>query len=337
MMNLAHPGYLWLFLLFIPLIAWYVWSQRKANPSMRMSSISAFKGLSTSWKVYVKHFSFVLKLAALSCLIIILCRPQTYDKWSMSDTEGTDIVMAIDISASMLSRDLQPDRLEAAKKVASDFVAKRESDNIGLVIFAGEGFTLLPMTTHQTTLLNTIHEISINMLDADGTAIGDGIATAINRIKDGKAKSKSIILLTDGTNYSGVVAPLTAAEIAQKEGIRIYTIGLGTRGTAETPYAQGFGGELLYKPMPVTIDEESLKKVAQMTGGKYFRATDNDVLTSIFNEIDKLEKTKIDVKNFTNTQDNYMPWAWALLLLVLLNLTISYTVLRRIPLWFSYS
>lgn len=331
MMNLAHPGYLWLFLLFIPLIAWYVWSQRKANPSMRMSSISAFKGLSTSWKVYMKHFSFVLKLAALSCLIIILCRPQTYDKWSMSDTEGTDIVMAIDISASMLSRDLQPDRLEAAKKVASDFVAKRESDNIGLVIFAGEGFTLLPMTTHQATLLNTIHEISINMLDADGTAIGDGIATAINRIKDGKAKSKSIILLTDGTNNSGVVAPLTAAEIAQKEGIRIYTIGLGTRGTAETPYAQGFGGELLYKPMPVTIDEESLKKVAQMTGGKYFRATDNDVLTSIFNEIDKLEKTKIDVKNFTNTQDNYMPWAWALLLLVLLNLTISYTVLRRIP------
>lgn len=331
MMNLAHPGYLWLFLLFIPLIAWYVWSQRKANPSMRMSSISAFKWLSTSWKVYVKHFSFVLKLAALSCLIIILCRPQTYDKWSMSDTEGTDIVMAIDISASMLSRDLQPDRLEAAKKVASDFVAKRESDNIGLVIFAGEGFTLLPMTTHQATLLNTIHEISINMLDADGTAIGDGIATAINRIKDGKAKSKSIILLTDGTNNSGVVAPLTAAEIAQKEGIRIYTIGLGTRGTAETPYAQGFGGELLYKPMPVTIDEESLKKVAQMTGGKYFRATDNDVLTSIFNEIDKLEKTKIDVKNFTNTQDNYMPWAWALLLLVLLNLTISYTVLRRIP------
>ena len=331
MMNLAHPGYLWLFLLFIPLIAWYVWSQRKANPSMRMSSISAFKGLSTSWKVYVKHFSFVLKLAALSCLIIILCHPQTYDKWSMSDTEGTDIVMAIDISASMLSRDLQPDRLEAAKKVASDFVAKRESDNIGLVIFAGEGFTLLPMTTHQATLLNTIHEISINMLDADGTAIGDGIATAINRIKDGKAKSKSIILLTDGTNNSGVVAPLTAAEIAQKEGIRIYTIGLGTRGTAETPYAQGFGGELLYKPMPVTIDEESLKKVAQMTGGKYFRATDNDVLTSIFNEIDKLEKTKIDVKNFTNTQDNYMPWAWALLLLVLLNLTISYTVLRRIP------
>lgn len=331
MMNFAHPGFLWLFLLFIPLIAWYVWSQRKANPSMRMSSISAFKELSTSWKVYAKHFSFVLKLAAMSCLIIILCRPQTYDKWSTSDTEGTDIVMAIDISASMLSRDLQPDRLEAAKKVASDFVAKRESDNIGLVIFAGEGFTLLPMTTHQATLLNTIKEISINMLDVDGTAIGDGIATAINRIKDGKAKSKSIILLTDGTNNSGVVAPLTAAEIAQKEGIRIYTIGLGTRGTAETPYAQGYGGEILYKPMPVTIDEPSLKKVAEMTGGKYFRATDNDVLSNVFKEIDKLEKTKIDVQNFTNTQDYYMPWAWALLALVLLNVVMSYTVLRKIP------
>ncbi len=331
MMNFAHPGFLWLFLLFIPLIAWYVWSQRKANPSMRMSSISAFKELPTSWKVYAKHFSFVLKLSAMSCLIIILCRPQTYDKWSTSDTEGTDIVMAIDISASMLSRDLQPDRLEAAKKVASDFVAKRESDNIGLVIFAGEGFTLLPMTTHQATLLNTIKEISINMLDVDGTAIGDGIATAINRIKDGKAKSKSIILLTDGTNNSGVVAPLTAAEIAQKEGIRIYTIGLGTRGTAETPYAQGYGGEILYKPMPVTIDEPSLKKVAEMTGGKYFRATDNDVLSNVFKEIDKLEKTKIDVQNFTNTQDYYMPWAWALLALVLLNVVMSYTVLRKIP------
>lgn len=330
-MNFAHPGFLWLHLLLIPLIAWYVWSQRKASPSMRLSSTSAFSAMPTSWKVYVRHLAFALKLAALSCLIIILCRPQTYDRWSASDTEGTDIVLAVDISASMLARDLQPDRLEAAKKVAADFVAKRESDNIGLVIFAGEGFTLLPMTTHQATLLNTINNISINMLDADGTAIGDGIATAINRIKDGKAKSKSIILLTDGTNNSGVVAPLTATEIAQKEGIRIYTIGLGTRGTAETPYAQGFGGEILYKPMPVTIDEASLKKVAQMTGGKYFRATDNDVLNSVFNEIDKLEKTKIDVQNFTNTQDNYMPWAWALLALVMLNVLLYHTVLRRIP------
>ena len=199
-------------------------------------------------------------------------------------------------------------------------------------VFRSEDYFLevVPPSVDKGNAMALLMEM-LKMSREEVIAIGDGIATAINRIKDGKAKSKSIILLTDGTNNSGVVAPLTAAEIAQKEGIRIYTIGLGTRGTAETPYAQGFGGELLYKPMPVTIDEESLKKVAQMTGGKYFRATDNDVLTSIFNEIDKLEKTKIDVKNFTNTQDNYMPWAWALLLLVLLNLTISYTVLRRIP------
>ncbi|MGM9868809.1 MAG: VWA domain-containing protein [Sodaliphilus sp.] len=330
-MNLAHPGYLWLFLLFVPLIAWWVWSRKKANPSMRISSASAFQSLPTSWKVYALHFSFVLKLVALACLIIILCRPQSYDRWSESETNGTDIVLSIDISASMLARDLQPNRLEAAKAVAADFVAKRESDNIGIVIFSGEGFTLLPMTTQQAMLVNTINKININMLDADGTAIGDGIATAINRIEGGKAKSKSIILLTDGTNNSGIIAPLTAAEIAQQKGIRIYTIGIGTHGTADTPYGRGFGGEVLYKPMPVTIDEPSLKKIAQMTGGKYFRATDNDVLTNVFAEIDKLEKTKIDTKNFSFTHDNYQPWAWALLIVVMLIVVMQYTVLRRIP------
>lgn len=331
MMKLAHPGYLWLFLLFVPLIAWWVWSHRKANPSMRISSTSAFRGLPVSRKVWIMHLTFVLKLAALSCLIIILCRPQTYDRWAESETNGTDIVLSIDISASMLSRDLQPNRLEAAKAVAADFVAKRESDNIGIVIFSGEGFTLLPMTTQQSMLVNTIREIDIHMLDADGTAIGDGIATAINRIDGGKAKSKSIILLTDGTNNSGIIAPLTAAEIAQQKGIRVYTIGIGTHGTALTPYGVGYDGELLYKPMPVTIDEPTLKKIAEMTGGKYFRATDNNVLTEVFNEIEKLEKTKIDTKSFTQTQDNYMPWAWALLIVVMITFILEYTVLRRIP------
>ena len=331
MMKLAHPGYLWLFLLFVPLIAWWVWSHRKANPSMRISSTSAFRGLPVSRKVWIMHLTFVLKLAALSCLIIILCRPQTYDRWAESETNGTDIVLSIDISASMLSRDLQPNRLEAAKAVAADFVAKRESDNIGIVIFSGEGFTLLPMTTQQSMLVNTIREIDIHMLDADGTAIGDGIATAINRIDGGKAKSKSIILLTDGTNNSGIIAPLTAAEIAQQKGIRVYTIGIGTHGTALTPYGVGYDGELLYKPMPVTIDEPTLKKIAEMTGGKYFRAIDNNVLTEVFNEIEKLEKTKIDTKSFTQTQDNYMPWAWALLIVVMITFILEYTVLRRIP------
>lgn len=330
-MNLAHPGFLWLFLLFVPLIVWHVWSAQKGHPSMRLSSTAAFAGMKTSWKVYLKHFAFVLKLAAIGCLIIILCRPQTYDRWATSDAEGTDIVMAVDISASMLSKDLKPNRLEAAKQVAKDFAMKRQSDEIGLVIFAGDGFTEVPLTTDNALLVNAISELDVRMLDTGGTAIGDGIATAINRIKGGKAKSKSIILITDGTNNTGVVAPLTAAQIAARDSIRIYTIGVGTRGTALTPYAQDFAGNLLYKPMPVTIDEPTLQKIASMTGGKYFRATGNGVLGNIFNEIDRLEKTKIDVQHFSNTQDNYMPWAWALLLIVMLDLVLEYTVLRRIP------
>ena len=330
MMNFAHPGYLWLFLIYIPIIAWWIWSERKSHPSMRMSSTQAFAKVPTSWRIYVKHLMKVVQLAAIGCIIVILCRPQTYDRWATSDAEGTDIVLSLDISSTMLSKDFSPNRLEAAKKMASDFVAKRESDNIGLVIFAGEGFTLLPMTTDQAVLLNTIHEVNCKMLE-DGTAIGDGLATAINRIKGGKAKSKSIILLTDGINNTGVVAPLTAAEIAQKEGIRVYTIGVGTHGEAPTPVAQNLDGSLQYKMMPVTIDEGTLKKIAEMTDGKYFRATDNGALGEVFNEIDKLEKTKIDVKNYSNTQDNYLPWAWALLALVLLYIVARYTVLRRVP------
>lgn len=331
MMNFAHPGYLWLFLLFIPLIGWYVWRERKGVPTMQLSSTSAFAGMSTGWKVYVRHLMLVVKLAAIACLIIILCRPQSYDSWARSEAEGTDIVLAVDISASMLSRDLTPDRLSAAKAVAQNFVSKRETDNIGLVIFAGDGFTLLPMTTDNAQLINTIKELDVRMLDSDGTAIGDGIATAINRIKGGKAKSKSIILITDGTNNTGVVAPLTAAEIAQHDSIRIYTIGVGTHGTAPIPVAQDWAGNLVFKQLPVTIDEPTLQKVATMTGGKYFRATDNNVLDQVFKEIDKLEKTKIDVQNFSNAHDNYMPWAWLLLGLVLLDLLVHYTVLRRLP------
>ena len=331
MMNLAHPGYLWLFLLFIPLIAWYVWCAKHGSASLRLSSTSAFSSTGTSWKIWVKHLMFGFKLAALGCLIVILCRPQTYDRWATSDAEGTDIVMAVDISASMLSKDLKPNRLEAAKHVAKDFVMKRQNDEIGLVIFAGDGFTQVPMTTDNALLVNAIGELDVRMLDSNGTAIGDGIATAINRIKGGKAKSKSIILITDGTNNTGVVAPLTAAQIAARDSIRIYTIGVGTRGTALTPYAQDFAGNLLYKPMPVTIDEPTLQRIASITGGKYFRATGNGVLNNIFNEIDKLEKTKIDVQHFSNTQDNYMPWAYALLLLVLIDMLVEYTVLRRVP------
>ncbi len=330
MMTLQHPGLLWLLLIWVPLIAWYVLKQRKAQPTMLLSSSSAFAQLPTSWKVYAKHASFVLKLLAIGCLIVILCRPQTHDSWSKSETEGTDIVVALDISTSMLAKDFSPNRLDAAKDVATQFVSGRETDNIGFVIFAGEAFTQVPMTTDKATLVNSIHDVEIGALD-DGTAIGDGIATAINRIKDGKAKSKSIILLTDGSNNTGVVAPLTAAQIALKYGIKIYTIGVGTNGTALYPVAMDYSGHIQYERLPVVIDEATLKKIASSTGGKYFRATNKGVLKQVFNEIDQLEKTRMDVRNFSHTEDNYMPWAWLLLLILVLDSVLNYVVLRRIP------
>ena len=330
MMTLQHPGLLWLLLIWVPLIAWYVLKQRKAQPTMLLSSSSAFAQLPTSWKVYAKHASFVLKLLAIGCLIVILCRPQTHDSWSKSETEGTDIVVALDISTSMLAKDFSPNRLDAAKDVATQFVSGRETDNIGFVIFAGEAFTQVPMTTDKATLVNSIHDVEIGALD-DGTAIGDGIATAINRIKDGKAKSKSIILLTDGSNNTGVVAPLTAAQIALKYGIKIYTIGVGINGTALYPVAMDYSGHIQYERLPVVIDEATLKKIASSTGGKYFRATNKGVLKQVFNEIDQLEKTRMDVRNFSHTEDNYMPWAWLLLLILVLDSVLNYVVLRRIP------
>ena len=328
MINLAHPGWLWLLpVLMIPLIAWYIYSQDKNEPEM---STRAFDGMGTSWKVWLKHLSFALKMGALACLIIILCRPQTKDSWSTSDVEGTDIVIALDVSTSMLAKDFSPNRFESAKRVATQFVSGRDHDNIGLVLFAGESFTQVPMTMDNATLVNAIGMTEVGVLE-DGTAIGDGIATAINRIRDGKAKSKSIILLTDGFNNTGVVAPNTAADIALKYGIKIYTIGVGSNGTAEYPVAIDYAGNIQYQRMPVVIDEATLKTIASKTGGKYFRATSGSVLRSIFKEIDQLEKTHMDVQRFTHTEDHYEPWALLLLGLLLLSLLMDYTLLRHIP------
>ncbi len=329
-MEFAKPHWLWLFLIYIPLILMYLKRYKKAQPSVQISSLKAFKGLSTSYKVYLRHGLFVLRLLAVGCLIIIICRPQTHDSWETSETEGTDIILAMDMSTSMLARDFKPDRFEAAKDVASQFISGRESDNIGIVIFAGESFTLVPMTTDKTVLLNYVKEIKMNMLE-DGTAIGDGLATAINRIKDGKAKSKSIILLTDGSNNTGVVAPLTAAEIAAKFGIKVYTIGIGTMGNAMFPVGINVFGKVEYQSLPVVIDEATLKSISQKTGGRYFRATSKNVLKDVFKEIDKLEKTELDVRKFSQTEDNFMPWAILLLVLVCLDLGLRYTILRNIP------
>ena len=329
-MEFAKPIFLWLFLLYIPLIVWYILKNKKSDAAIRISSVSAFSKLPTSYKVYLKHFLFVVRLAALGCVIIILCRPQTHDSWESSKTEGTDIVISLDVSTSMLARDFNPDRFEAAKEVASKFINGRKSDNIGIVIFAGESFTLVPMTTDKAVLVNYIKEIKMGMLE-DGTAIGDGLATAINRIKDGKAKSKSIILLTDGSNNTGVVAPLTAADIAAKYGIKVYTIGVGTTGSALFPVGVNVYGKVEYQQLPVVIDEATLKSIANKTGGKYFRATSKHVLKEIFSEIDKLEKTELDVRKYNQTEDNYMPWALLLLALLLIDIIARHTVLRNIP------
>lgn len=329
-MEFAKPELLWLFLIYIPLIIWYIKKHRHAESSVQISSLDAFDKMPVSYKVYLRHFMFIVKLLAIGCLIIILCRPQTHDSWESSKTEGTDIIIAMDVSTSMLARDFNPDRFEAAKDVAAQFVSGRESDNIGIVIFAGESFTLVPMTTDQAVLINYIKEIKMGMLQ-DGTAIGDGLATSINRIRNGKAKSKSIILLTDGSNNTGVVAPLTAADIAKQFGIKVYTIGVGTMGTALYPVGINFYGKVEYQRLPVVIDETTLKAISERTGGKYFRATSETVLKDIFSEIDKLEKTELDVRKFNQTEDDYMVWALILLALVVIGITVRHTLLRNIP------
>ncbi|MDO4320756.1 MAG: VWA domain-containing protein [Bacteroidales bacterium] len=328
-MQLAHPHFLWLLLILIPLVVWYILRQRTAHPTMSLSSTSAFGHMPVSWKQYLRHFMFVLRLGAIACLIVVLARPQQKDNWRTTSTEGTDIVLAMDVSASMLARDFSPNRMEAAKKVAAKFVQGRESDNIGLVIFAGESLTGVPMTVDRTQLLNYIDGISMEMLE-DGTAIGDGIATSLNRLKEGKAKSKSIILLTDGSNNTGVVAPVSASEVAKEMGVKIYAIGVGTNGTAPFPSYDMFG-KIVYTPQPVVIDEATLRKIAENTGGKYFRATGNTALEEIFAEIDRMEKTQMDVKVFSHTEDDYMLWAWLAFGLFALEMLLRYIFLRPIP------
>lgn len=328
-MMFANPSILWLLLLIVPYVVWYIFKHRKQHASLAVSSLDAFAKLPGTHKQYGIHLLFVLRMALVATLIIILARPQIRDKWSTSTTEGTDIVIALDISTSMLARDFKPDRFEAAKSVASQFVSGRENDNMGLVIFAGESFTAVPLTNDRAMLANYINDVHMGMLQ-DNTAIGDGLATAINRIKEGKAKSKSIILLTDGSNNTGNVAPITAAEIAKKLGIKVYTIGIGRNGMAPYPAENAFG-RIEYINMPVVIDEATLKTIASTTGGKYFRATDKSVLQGIFNEIDKLEKTQLDVRNFSHAEDNYLPWAILALCLLALELILRLTWLRTIP------
>lgn len=328
-MHFAHPHFLWTLTILIPIIVWYVLKQRDSYATMSISSSHAFAHMPRTWKHYLRHLLFALRLATIACLIVVMARPQQRDSWRTTSTEGTDIVLALDVSSSMLARDFEPDRFEAAKEVATKFIAGRESDNIGIVVFAGESLTGVPMTVDIPQLLQYLQSLQMGVLE-DGTAIGDGIATSLNRLKEGKAKSKSIILLTDGSNNTGVVAPVTASEVAKELGVKIYTIGVGTNGTAPYP-TRTLTGRIEFTPQPVVIDEATLKAVAEATGGKYFRATNKRVLEEVFAEIDALEKTQMDVRHFSHTEDNYMMWAWLALGLFTLELLLRFTVLRTIP------
>lgn len=323
---MLHPGLLFLLLLLVPLVAWYIWKWRGGDPSVGVSTIAPFKGKQSSFKILLMHVCFVLQLVAISGIIVALARPQTHDSLRSQNVEGTDIVLALDISSSMLATDLRPTRLESAKEVATKFVGQRTDDNIGLVVFSGESLSLMPLTSDKTALVNAIKNVESGDLN-DGTAIGDGIASAINRLVSGNAKSKSIILLTDGTNNAGDVAPATAAQIAKEKGIKIYTIGAGTNGSIQITDPYGFSTTT----METKIDEAALKNIADITGGKFFRATDSRMLREVFNEIDSLEKTKLNVNTYTQTEDNFMPWLWLSIFAYCLFLLLRYTVLRRIP------
>ncbi len=336
-LELANPQYLWLFLLYIPIIAWYVAKQRKDYPAMELSSTAPFARTGRSFRQVIRHLLLLLRLGAIGCLIIILCRPQTFDNWHKSWREGTDIEIVLDVSTSMLARDFEPNRLEAAKEVAVDFVQGREYDNIGLTMFAGESLGVVPLSSNRSNTIDYIKSYNIDLTGdgrgqlIDGTAIGDGIATGVNRIKDGMASSKSIILITDGTNNMGNIAPLTAAQLAQQQKIRIYTIGVGTMGNAPVPTSMDPMGRLVYTNLPVTIDTVTLKSIADMTGGRYFRATDNDVLQQIFSQINELETTKLETYNHTHAEDNYWLWAWLAFGLFGLEIVLRQTVFRTLP------
>ncbi len=324
----ANPEMFYLLLALLPIIAWYILRQKKSGASLQVSTIRNLEAVPKNWKYYFRHLVFALNIAVMTLLVIVLARPQSSENWENVSTEGIDIVMAVDVSTSMLARDLRPDRLEAAKDVASSFIAGRPYDRIGLVVFAGESFTQCPLTTDHPVVTNLLRETATGVLQ-DGTAIGNGLATAVNRLKESEAISKVIILLTDGENNAGEIPPITAAEIAKTFGIRVYTIGVGTIGTAPYPMQTPFGIQV--QNIPVKIDEESLQSIAGLTGGKYFRATSNDKLKQIYEEIDALEKSKIEVKEFSKKQEEFQPFAIFAALLLIAGILLKVTIFRNIP------
>ncbi len=326
-MTFLYPLYLLLLLLLIPIIYWYIRKLRNSDASLQVSSLRGFRTAKPSWRIYLLHVPFGLFCIAYTALVVALARPQTSDSWNKQTTEGIDIMIALDISGTMQAEDLKPNRLEAAKEVAAEFVLARQNDNIGLVVFAGESFTQCPLTTDHNVLVNLFQAVKFGMIE-DGTAIGLGIANAINRMKDSPTKSKVIILLTDGSNNRGDISPQTAAQIAKQYGIRIYAIGVGSHGQVRIPVQGPFGKE--YVMMDSEFDENTLKQIAQTTGGEYFRATNNQSLREIYQQIDQLEKTKIHVNEFSKKNEAYGLFAMIALVAIMLMIILKNFVLKSV-------
>ncbi len=332
-MEFANKEYFFLLLLVIPYLLWYVMYRKKSEPTLRIGDTFAFRYAPKSWKVRLMPLQPLLRVAAFVLLVVALARPQTKNSWSSKSVEGIDIMLAMDVSTSMLAEDLKPNRIEAAKQVAAEFISGRPNDNIGLSIFAGEAFTQCPMTTDHASLLNLLQgvrtDIAARGLIQDGTAIGMGLANAVSRLKDSKAKSKVVILLTDGSNNMGDLSPMTSAEIARSLGIRVYTIGVGTNKVA--PYPMPVAGGVQYVNVPVEIDTKTLSDIAAATEGDFYRATNTSELHRIYKEIDRLEKSKLNVTRFSKRYDAYQPFALAATVLLLIELLLRMTIFRRIP------
>ena len=324
----ANPEYLYGLLVLPGIAVWYAMKNNAEKADIQMSSLQGFATYKGNFKTRSRHSLIFLRILSLAALIIAIARPQSSTSWQNVTTEGIDIIISIDISGSMLAEDFKPNRLEASKDVAVEFISKRPSDRIGLVVFSGESFTQCPLTTDHAILRNLFKDVKSGMIE-DGTAIGMGLATGVNRLENSEAKSKVIILLTDGVNNSGLIAPATAAEIAKSFGIRVYTIGVGTQGTAPYPFQTPYG--IKYQEIEVKIDEVMLKEIAQLTGGQYFRAVNKSSLEDIYEEIDKLEKSKIEVTEFKKKTERFLPFAIFAGILVLLELLFRNTFFRSIP------
>lgn len=329
-MEFKNPIFFILLLALIPYILWYVLKYKRSLPSLKVPETVKYRMAPKSFRLYLFHVPFLLRLVLFTLVICILARPQSKHTWSDTDVEGIDIMLAVDVSTSMLAQDFKPNRVEALKAIAQQFIERRPNDNIGLTIFAGEAYTQCPLTTDHSVLMNLYSSVDCNMaargIIDDGTAIGDGIMNAILRLKDSQAKSKVIILLTDGVNNSGNISPTTAAEIAQKYGIRIYTIGIGTTGMA--PYPLPTGSTVM---LPVEIDEPTMNRISKETGGRYFRAQKNADLSAVYSDIDKMERTKFNVKEFSKRNELFEPYALAAFIVLLLEILLRYIVLKRLP------